>query len=537
MPIVLIFALLAFLPILVTHFVALWNYSQSQFFPILLVAITVIVAERGWRIRDLQIPIGRLQWPAVLCFFAGLAILLLGVLVGTPNVAMFASMVFTAGIVWQLSYAGGADRDAKLGLWGPWALGWFMVQLPGFAERNITRSLQLFSSSVSSRFLDWIGINHLLTGNVLRLDSRSLFVDEACSGVISLFSILAFGAMFAVWQRYSAIRAVLLMIIGVGFTILLNVMRISIIAIADQWYQIDLAEGMPHTLLGVGLFGVTLAGFYCSDQVLGQFLSPIPERSLSGRRLTPIEKFWNRMTANQDITLPPSAPINADVSSSRSGAMVRGVLIAFSIAILTLWVGRRVAMVNRDIANSNSGTIVAGLDAGLLEQMNFKSGAFDQVERARDDPAGAFSTVFVDKERGGLSCSIDYPFYGRWHELTNCYEVTGWSIESRKVIQSPDGDYVEARFKNPQGEFGYLLFSFVDIEGNHVSSADTSDWIGWTLFELRRRITNGFSDEVIQIQLWDASAMEMSEEVVRDLREEFKEFRSVAKKKMFTPSM
>lgn len=518
----------AFLLPILFHFQNLWRSAHYQFFPILLISIVVILSDRGVRFKDLPRSMPILDWPYSLLTVGGLFLLMVAIIVDTPNAAMIAFLIFTAGIVWRLSVV------EKISLWGPWALGWLLVQLPGFVERSLTNSLQLLSSRLSSRLLDWAGINHLLTGNIMRLETRDLFVDEACSGVVSLFSILSFGAMYAVWKRYTLLHACLLLMLGVGFTVLLNVLRITTIAVADQWFDLNLADGVPHTLLGLVLFAVTLAGFYCSDQVLGQFLLPIPKPTAGSRRLNVLERIWNWSTTAPKSKLDV-APAGQTEKPPQSGPskLANGLVVLFSVVIISLWGGRQFVLANLDFVDSQSKTVVANINESFLEKMGIANGKYEDVERARNDPDGSFSKSILDNSKRNLSYSIDYPFFGRWHELTNCYEVSGWEINRRAVVDDADGDFVEVNLSNPQGENGYLLFSFVDTDGLHVDSSDTSDLLGWAFLELKRRISHGLTNEVIQLQLWHPSVLELDDREKEELKRNFLKFRKTAIAEMF----
>ncbi len=75
--------------------------------------------------------------------------------------------------------------------------------------------LQRLSSRVSSHILDLLKINHLMTGNVLQVPDKQFFVDEACSGIVSIMSVIAAGGIYCVWKNRPAIHVILLLVTGV----------------------------------------------------------------------------------------------------------------------------------------------------------------------------------------------------------------------------------------------------------------------------------------------------------------------------------
>ena len=70
-----------------------------------------------------------------------------------------------------------------------WAL-WLIVPLPLNMDLALITSMQQFASRQASAILDLFGFRHLLTGVLLNFPGRSFEVEEACSGVHSLFASL-----------------------------------------------------------------------------------------------------------------------------------------------------------------------------------------------------------------------------------------------------------------------------------------------------------------------------------------------------------
>ena len=88
-----------------------------------------------------------------------------------------------------------------------------------------------------------------MSGTVLQLQGRDFFVDEACSGIVSVMSVIAVGAIWVVWTNRTLLHAVLLLMLGVMWAVLMNVARITAIAIAHDRWQYDLSTGWQHDAL------------------------------------------------------------------------------------------------------------------------------------------------------------------------------------------------------------------------------------------------------------------------------------------------
>jgi hypothetical protein len=57
----------------------------------------------------------------------------------------------------------------------------------------------------------------------------------------------------------------------------MNVVRISVIAMAYQWYGVDWSKGTPHEMLGLVIFLFTFLALICTDYVLVALLEPVWE--------------------------------------------------------------------------------------------------------------------------------------------------------------------------------------------------------------------------------------------------------------------
>ena len=73
---------------------------------------------------------------------------------------------------------------------------WLLVPLPFRWDVRLVFALQDWSSRAASLMLDFWGVDHLLAGHILELPHQQFLVEEACSGIQSLFSLLAFAAIY-----------------------------------------------------------------------------------------------------------------------------------------------------------------------------------------------------------------------------------------------------------------------------------------------------------------------------------------------------
>jgi len=135
-----------------------------------------------------------------------------------------------------------------------------MIAPPTFLYERLTLDLQLLASRWGAAFLEAAGYPVLVEGNVLELLGGKLSVEEACSGIRSLISILFVCVVYNYFfVRGNSLRTFILLM-AVPITILGNIGRIVAIGIAGQ-HHLDLAHGMVHDAFGY--LSVAVAGIGC----------------------------------------------------------------------------------------------------------------------------------------------------------------------------------------------------------------------------------------------------------------------------------
>ena len=154
------------------------------------------------------------------------------------------------------------------GLWGVWFLLWVIVPLPQGKDLALVTYLQRVSSRASSFVLDVLGVSHLMEGNKLMLPTKQFFVTQACSGIISIMSIIACAAIYGVWRKRHAIHIVTLILAGVAWATVMNTFRISSIAVVYDWWGVDWSDGTPHQILSLCVFTLTFLALVSTDVLL-----------------------------------------------------------------------------------------------------------------------------------------------------------------------------------------------------------------------------------------------------------------------------
>jgi exosortase len=140
---------------------------------------------------------------------------------------------------------------------------------PTFVYEVVTLKLQLLSSQLGEFFLELFGFSVLREGNILELAGTKLSVEEACSGLRSMLSILFMCVLYNFFFVRGTPRRALILLTAVPIAILGNAARIVATGIASQ-YNPNLIHGAAHetfgyisvVLAGLGLVLVHLASLY-----------------------------------------------------------------------------------------------------------------------------------------------------------------------------------------------------------------------------------------------------------------------------------
>jgi exosortase len=135
-----------------------------------------------------------------------------------------------------------------------------MIAPPTFIFERLTLDLQLLASRIGEFCLESLGFSVMREGNILELVGMRLSVEEACSGIRSLFSILFMCVLYNYFFVRGNVMRTLIIVMAVPVAILGNAGRIVATGIASQ-YNRELVQGAAHEAFGY--VSVLIAGIGC----------------------------------------------------------------------------------------------------------------------------------------------------------------------------------------------------------------------------------------------------------------------------------
>lgn len=511
-PAALVLGVIAYGPLLWMFFNQQWQKEHYQFFPFVIAAFGWLLWRRYSDGTPRTEPRENWRWFDGVLLASSLGVLMLAIAMHSPWCAL-ASLILLAAYACQTI---SRTRDIS-NLWGVWALLLLLAPLPFGWDQKLISVLQHFSSKISSFALDLVGVNHVMEGNVLWLPGKKLFVDEACSGIISILSVVACAVIFGVIKNRTPLHLVLLALAGIFWATIVNVGRISTIAFVYDRWAIDWSAGAPHEILSLVLFLATFLALLSTDQALLVALAPIRRRwqETRGEDLTIgtlLVAGWDAATTwgPRESATSPSEP--HDSESLFATWPVRGLAITL-LAPAAIHAG--LLAYAASIAPERLDVLPVALSTDAQDLPDRVAGLdrvdFHAYERSADDVFGRYSKSFTfrDTKTGAeFLASFDFPFAAGWHELTACYVGNGWTPTKREVhrLAPVDGasswDYVEVGFERPGGEEGVVFFAEFDQAGQPLSPQlewHTSDYSFWKV-----RNTYLIAQHAFQVQVWAA---------------------------------
>jgi exosortase len=143
--------------------------------------------------------------------------------------------------------------------WLPFALLTLSIPLPALVTNALTLPLQFKASALGTALLEWRHVPVRLSGNVIQLPGRQLFVTEACSGIRSLMALLSLGVLVGgLWLR-TPIGRLAVLVLAVPIAVVVNAIRVFLTGFLVYFLNPAMGEGFMHLTEGWLLFLVAFS--------------------------------------------------------------------------------------------------------------------------------------------------------------------------------------------------------------------------------------------------------------------------------------
>ena len=144
----------------------------------------------------------------------------------------------------------------------------FMIPIPYVIYYAAAFPMQLMASKVTVGILNLLGAGAVRQGNIIHLGGLSLEVAEACSGIRSLVSLGALGAIYAYVSLRSGPARALLFLSTVPIAILANVVRVFVSSVLAYAVAVDVTLEPLHSIMGLLVFVVAFVLMFMAASLL-----------------------------------------------------------------------------------------------------------------------------------------------------------------------------------------------------------------------------------------------------------------------------
>lgn len=136
---------------------------------------------------------------------------------------------------------------------------WFCMPFATYLD-TVTVYLRLFGTAVAAGILEAFGAGIVRVGTMIQATDGSFAIDVAapCSGLRSLFALMALTAGFAYFNQPTLFRRGLLFALSIPIAIAGNVARILTITLVGTCFSPDFATGFYHDYSGYVVFIVAI---------------------------------------------------------------------------------------------------------------------------------------------------------------------------------------------------------------------------------------------------------------------------------------
>ncbi|MFC1706853.1 exosortase C-terminal domain/associated protein EpsI [Planctomycetota bacterium] len=228
-----------------------WFYPQGYYGhgPLVLVAVLWVVWDRRKALREVEVTRG--SWGLLWMLFS-LLTLALGLV---ENVHILQYLAFYLALVGSSLVLLGGPIVKKL--WFAYGFLLAMIPLPPQLIEIFTFKMKLLAAQLSVAAIHLLGYVADLHGSTIRLSSASVVVDDVCSGLRTLITLLVMAVFVAYLQR-TRWKAILMVVLSVPIAIAANVARIMALCALANMGSRAAFRGPLHEGVGLATYAVAL---------------------------------------------------------------------------------------------------------------------------------------------------------------------------------------------------------------------------------------------------------------------------------------
>ncbi|WP_213773876.1 exosortase [Bradyrhizobium sp. dw_78] len=152
----------------------------------------------------------------------------------------------------------------------------FSAPAPGWMVDGATVPLKVLISDLVTNGLYALGYPIAQNGVVIEIGPYQLLVQDACSGLNSIFALSAIGVFYVyAFRWHEKIRGLILLALIVPITITANFLRVVALVLIAYYGGVEKIEGVLHDMTGIALFIVAVLLMFACDgliSLIGNFI-------------------------------------------------------------------------------------------------------------------------------------------------------------------------------------------------------------------------------------------------------------------------
>jgi exosortase B len=156
----------------------------------------------------------------------------------------------------------------------------FSAPAPGWMVDGATVPLKVLISDMVTNGLYHLGYPIAQNGVVIEIGPYELLVEDACSGLNSIFALSAIGVFYVyAFRWHEKIRGLILLALIIPITIAANFLRVVALVLISYYGGVEKIEGPLHDLTGIALFIVAVLLMFACDGLITFFGNFIGRRA------------------------------------------------------------------------------------------------------------------------------------------------------------------------------------------------------------------------------------------------------------------
>lgn len=144
-----------------------------------------------------------------------------------------------------------------------------LIPPPGWAIDGLTMGLQHMISNAAASLLSYFDYPVQREGVVILIAQYQLLVEDACSGMNSLFGLIAI-SLFYIYLLHRADwkHSLALLIAILPISIFVNLIRVLVLILITYYFGDAVAQGFIHNFAGILLFALSLSLMVLTDLII-----------------------------------------------------------------------------------------------------------------------------------------------------------------------------------------------------------------------------------------------------------------------------